>query len=534
MVSLCALMTLSGCGQQANSIGLPTSGIGTSASSTATKETQAVNGKNKAVADKGKAAKPAPAAKKATPKPVRLPSLINIGSRRQLFVDDYLLESFRNTKRVLNPAEKSDGNPILRADKPWEGREVAVEAVIYEEQEKLFRMWYGSKAGMCLATSKDGVNWQKPILRRVKYKGSLENNILPPAQVKTYFFKDLHEKDPAKRYKGLDRLGSMSTTMHFNLFYSPDGFNWTPYKKNPVINTAPRKGRWGPTVFMGWDPIRKVYAVHMENSLHRWSPAGRRIIGRAESPDMIHWTQAETIIIPDKKDPPDMDFYCMPVMAYEDQYVGLLWTFRTIRTTIVPQIVFSRDGIHYNRSYRQPFIRRGAKGNFDAAVVYPVPPIVHGDRILFYYTGGNYRDNTTRRALGNKATFAVGLATTPRDRFVSFEGVRFSDEAGYKPYSEVVTRTFSFSGKKLYLNLQANLYTGAGVSGPCGMWVEILDTTHQPIPGFTMRECDPIHRGGLDLAVSWKGRHDLSKLAGRPLKLKFHFRNASFYAFQFK
>ena len=543
--SLCALIILSDWGQQAASrIGWAASVNKTpSASANANEEQKpaAVDGGNKAVAIKGKFAKSNPLAQQADPpakptagKQIRPLSLIHIGSRRQLFVDDYLLESVRNTKRVMNQAEKSAGNPILRADKPWEGREVRVDAVIFEEREQLFRMWYSSQAGICLATSKDGVHWDKPILRRVEYKGSKENNILPPAQVKTYFFKDLHEPDPAKRYKGLERRGSMSTTMQFDLYYSPDGFHWTACPQNPVIDTSPRRGRWGPTVFMGWDPIREVYAVHMENSLHRWSPAGKRLIGRAESPDMIHWSEAETIIIPDDQDPADMDFYCMPTISYEDQYIGLLWTFRTIRTTIVPQIVFSRDGIHYNRSYRQPFIPRGAKGIFDAAVVYPIDPIVHGDRILVYYTGGNYRDNTTMKALGDKTTFAVGLATTPRDRFVSFEGARFSDEAGRKPYSEVVTRTFSFSGNQLHLNLQANLYTGAGVSGSCEMRVEILDTTHHVISGFGFSDCDPLNQGGLDRVVSWKGQTDLSKLAGRPIKLRFHFRNASFYAFQFK
>jgi hypothetical protein len=579
--SLCASLILSGCGRPATSSpGWPTSGnksgdgkpaeksssstAGAPADSSAKKKQPAVDGGNKAVADKDKAADSDPPAKQSEPpanktdpakqtvkptddaseadstteaevaKAAAPTGLMNIGSRKQLFVDDYLLESVRNTTRVMNPAEKVDGNPVLRPDKPWEGSDVYVSAVIFEEEEQLFRMWYTAGKLICLAASKDGVHWEKPVLGLVEYEGSKENNILPPDQFKTYFFKDLHEKDPAKRYKGLERRGSMSTTMQFELYYSPDGFQWTPYAKNPVIDTGPRKGRWGPTVFMGWDPIRKVYAVHNENSLHRWSPAGRRLIGRAESRDMIHWSESETIIVPDDQDPPDMDFYCMPTIAYEDHYVGLLWTFRTIRTTIVPQIVFSRDGIHYNRSYREPYIARGAKGTFDAAVVYPIDPIVHGDRILYYYTGGNYRDGTTLRAVGDKAMFAVGLATTPRDRFVSFEGARFSDEAGVKPYSQVVTRSFTFSGSQLHLNLQANLYTGAGVSGPCEMRVEILDTTHHVISGFGFQDCDPLNDGGLDRVVSWKGRRDLSKLTGRPIKLRFSFRNASLYAFQFK
>jgi len=469
--------------------------------------------------------------------------LINIGSRKQLFIDDYLIESTSNTRRFMNHAEKVEGNPVLRPDKPWEvnstpeGPDVRVEAVIFEEQEQLFRMWYTAGRLICLATSKDGVHWEKPVLGLVEYEGSKENNILPPEQFKPYFFKDLHEKDPAKRYKGLDRLGSMSTTMQFDLYYSPDGFQWTPYPGNPVIDTSPRIGRWGPTVFMGWDPIREVYAVHMENSLHRWSPAGKRLIGRAESPDMIHWSEPETIIVPDDQDPPDMDFYCMPTIAYEDLYVGLLWTFSTIRTAIVPQIVFSRDGIRYNRNFRDPFIRRGAKGMFDASVVYPVAPIVHGDRILFYYTGGNYRASATRKAVGDKALFAVGLAEIPLDRFVSFDGARFSSAASggvANRYSQVVTRSFTFSGSQLHLNFQATLDRQPGATGPCEMRVEILEPTHHVMSGFSFDDCDNLTQGGLDEVVSWKGQSDLSKLAGKSIKLRFYFKNSSLYAFQFK
>ena len=147
-----------------------------------------------------------------------------------------------------------------------------------------------------------------------------------------------------------------------------------------------------------------------------------------------------------------------------------------IPSTILPQIVFSRNGIHYNRDYREPFIARGAKGTFDAAVVYPIKPIVHGDRILFYYTGGNYRANETEQAVGDKALFAVGLAETPRDRFVSYVGARWSDEATRKPYSEVLTRSFTFSGSQLHLNLLATLHGGAGV-GPCEMRVEIMTSS---------------------------------------------------------
>ena len=84
--------------------------------------------------------------------------------------------------------------------------------------------------------------------------------------------------------------------------YPADGFDWTAYEGHPVINTSSRTGRWGPTVFMGWDPIRKVYAVHMASCLHRHCPIGKRLIGGAESPAGIHWSANQTIIVPDEKD----------------------------------------------------------------------------------------------------------------------------------------------------------------------------------------------------------------------------------------
>jgi hypothetical protein len=64
--------------------------------------------------------------------------------------------------------------------------------------------------------------------------------------------------------------------------------------------------------------------------------------------------------------------------------------------------------------------------------------------------------------------------------------------------------------------------------------VEILEPTHHVMPGFGFEDCDPLSHGGLDQVVSWKGQRDLSKLAGRPIKLRFYFKNSSLYAFQFK
>jgi len=471
-------------------------------------------------------------------------ALINIGSQKQLFVDDYLIESLTNTKQVMNPAEKVENNPIIRPEHPWEGNDVRPSHVIFDEREQIFKMWYSARtfkaqqgkeeivvsgeegSVICLATSEDGIHWDKPVLGLVEFQGSTENNILPQESFMPYFFQDLHEAEPAKRYKGLIRLGTTEKPgMQFNLYYSPDGFSWTPYENNPVIDTSPRVGRWGPTDFMGWDPIRQVYAVHMENCLHRRCPLGKRLIGRAESADMIHWSDAETILIPDEQDSPDTEFYSMPAMTYEGIYVGLLWIFRTTNTTHHPQIVFSRDGIHYNRNYREPFIPRGSKSDFDCASIYVTTTVVHGNRIFTYYTGTNWRSPETLLALGEKAIAAGGLAITPLDGFVSLDGARTN-------FSEMVTRSFGFSGKQLYLNLSSALQQWG--AGPCEVRVEILSPNHEPLSGFSFADADPITASGETNIASWQGKSDLNELAGKTIKLRFYFKNAKLYSFQFK
>ena len=136
--------------------------------------------------------------------------MIEIGSQKQLFLDDYLIESMTGVQRTLNPATKARNNPVIRPDRPWEGNNLHYGCVFYDEEQGLFRLWYTAStvtpsktvrlvtqpdAGLtatpleqekpnstepivCYATSTDGYSWEKPSLGLVKFNGSWENNIL--------------------------------------------------------------------------------------------------------------------------------------------------------------------------------------------------------------------------------------------------------------------------------------------------------------------------------------------------------------------
>ena len=510
-------------------------------------------------------------------------ALIDIGTTRQLFIDDYLIESLLHARRVLNPAQKSSHNPIFPADRPWEGTYNQVNYVYYDEAQRHFKMWYttcryvtrfitdpASKSynrvkpllaegsmRPCLATSQDGIHWEKPALGLVEFAGSRANNLLPSADAVKYIFRDPHDQDPARRFKGLVRYGDsdparvrqveeasdiyytkaphwiddlerrgVASTTIWDLYYSSDGITWTPYSHNPVIASPPRAPLLaGPTRFM-WDPIRATYAAYTEPSQHSRSTDMERhgrTVGRAESADMIHWDLPETIIVPDDHDPPDAQFYFATFSAYQGNYLGLLDVYRLNSGAIYPTLVFSRDGIHYQRDFRAPIIELGAADAFDAKEIYPLSPIVHGDQVLLYYYGcssghdmGPIYDELQG---GEEMRAAIGLATLPIDRFVSIDG-------GKQPAGELTTRSFTFAGKQLHLNVSGRVHEMV-------VKVQVLGPTSHIIPGHTYEDADPITTDGLDHIATWNGSADLSHLEGKAIKLRILLEKARLYSFWF-
>ena len=131
-------------------------------------------------------------------------ALIDIGSTKQLFLDDYIVESMTDAKKGVNPAVKADHNPILRAERPWEGNHLSGGKVIYDDDEGLFKMWYSGtnlrvdperKTGAAPGASSSSARTKPSSASRrpktastgsgrtlglVEFQGSKDNNILPP------------------------------------------------------------------------------------------------------------------------------------------------------------------------------------------------------------------------------------------------------------------------------------------------------------------------------------------------------------------
>ncbi|RYD26726.1 MAG: hypothetical protein EOP86_25520, partial [Verrucomicrobiaceae bacterium] len=74
-----------------------------------------------------------------------------------------------------------------------------------------------------------------------------------------------------------------------------------------------------------------------------------------------------------------------------------------------------------------------------------------------------------------------------------------------------------------------NIDTGATGTA----FVELRDAEGKSIPGFTLADCEEIGGNFIDQRVYWKGKTDVSSLAGRPVRLYFKLTRAKLYAFQF-
>ena len=64
--------------------------------------------------------------------------------------------------------------------------------------------------------------------------------------------------------------------------------------------------------------------------------------------------------------------------------------------------------------------------------------------------------------------------------------------------------------------------------------VEIQDPGGSPIAGFSAAESVQLIGDQIERVVSWKGGSDLSRIAGRPVRLRFVMKDADLYSLRFR
>ncbi len=465
---------------------------------------------------------------------------------KQLFIDDYIIEELKGAEKVLNQPVKHPRNPLVTPDKPWEKNVTyANGAVIYDRQEKLFKMWphgwrkekKGQQIGLSLyLTSKDGLTWTKPIINKKE-----KNNVIPTPQGISGEgqFKDPAARDPQRRYKMLyiAKPDGTSKTLSINAAYSPDGIHWTDEPTNPVVPFSDTQA----CTF--WDSRLGKYVAYL-----RYGPPNTRLVSRIESEDFVNWSPKVTVIRRTKMDAPFRTcHYGMRIMPYEGVYVGLLSAYHGETIEKIPedklwmdkldvQLTFSRNGLTWqrvgangaipwkdmddNRNWKKAareatFIPYGEhKEDWDWGNIYAYQlPLVVGDEIRIYYTGiaarhwGSYHGDPEPPSTG------VGLAVLRLDGFVSIDAAA----AG-----TMTTKKFVFIGDTLEVNVNAK---GGSIL------VEALDADGKVIEGFSKTDCIPITTDSVRHVLKWKGQKDSHLIQARPIRLRFYLKKAKLYSF---
>ena len=90
---------------------------------------------------------------------------------------------------------------------------------------------------------------------------------------------------------------------------------------------------------------------------------------------------------------------------------------------------------------------------------------------------------------------------------------------------ELITKPITFTGKKLSLNF--------ATSAAGSVTVELQNEQGEPLPGFSLDDCDELFGDTVDRNVVWKGSTDVASLVGKVVRIRFRLRDADVYSFHF-
>jgi len=490
---------------------------------------------------------------------------IAIGSRRELFVDDFLIEKLtgKAEQRLHQPQPQEIA---ITHDLPWEGSGSGYHS-IFKDGDK-YRMYYKAwqltvtpdgkvNTGehplfTCYAESDDGIHWRKPELGLHEFNGSKANNIVIPrgkmGKVNPdgghpAVFKDENPNAaPDAKYKAIMRSNSPKGLLALK---SADGLRWSPMADAPVITD----GAFDSQNLAFWDAHSGVYRAYWRyftggtTDEKNWKPSGDRAIRTATSKDFIHWENQHDLSYTDS---PSEQLYTNQVKPYHraphlllgfpTRYLERGWSesmralpereHREWRSKgsdrygmAITEGLFmaSRDGVKFkrwNEAFLPPGIERPGTWNYGHQylawhLVETKSALDGAPNELSLYAGENYWTGTSSEL----RRYSLRL-----DGFVSI----------HAPMSggELITKPLTFTGKALTMNF--------ATSAAGGIRVEIQDANGKALPSFNLDDCEEHFGDSIERTVVWKNGTDVSSLAGKTARLRFALKDADLYSIKFE
>ena len=456
--------------------------------------------------------------------------VVEIDDRLELFVDDLLLGELDGTRLKLHQPQR------LRQTLP---RPFGHYATVLKDEGKLRLYYRGDKVPgahwrngwgkyhkgevtLYAESSDGGKTWIEPSLGIYDVpeipKGNVVLDMGPDTFLVTHNFTPFIDRRPGvpaeERYKALgggsypdENWGGWKSENEraeliarygpggLKAFASPDGLHWKVMQKAPVLSQE--VGKFDSQNVAFWSEAEESYVCYF-----RWFDQGRRAIRRATSPDFLNWSEPVDM----KANEPGEHLYTNgthPYFRAPHLYLALPTRFQATDGAITDiALMATRPGSdRFHRHFKEAFIRPGLGpsgwGNRANYLTLNVVPISDTEMKLFMYGGAQYVIRT--------------------DGFISVH-------AGYEP-GDFTTKPLRFSGSRLEINYSTS---GAG-----RMQVELLDLAGEPIPEFSLDDSDSIRGDAIAETVTWKSSGDLSKVAGRPVKLRFRMKEADLFSLRF-
>ena len=467
---------------------------------------------------------------------------LNIGSRRELLVDHFLIEKLNGARLHLHTPR--DEGIALRFDQPWEGP-FSGYVTIVRDGDRLRAYYRGKPVAdrdgstnevTCCAESADGLRWTRPELELFEIQGTKKNNVvLANAVPATHNFCPFADERPGVAPE--ERFKALGGTMESGLmaWKSADGLRWQRLGSQPVITKAmvPFKYMFDSQNVPFWSSAERKYLCYFRV----FKDNIRRIV-RSESNDFLHWSPP---VLMEYRHPsvtaPIEHLYTSQTHPYfraPHLYVAIAARFMPGRRVLTDEQAAAikvnpgyfkdtSDAIFmttrpaegeghlafYDRTFLEGFIRGGiGPQNWVSRTGYPALNVVQtGPAEMSVYVNQDYAQPTA-----HLRRYSM--------RLDGFASLRADYQGG-----EMVTKPLVFAGRKLSLNF--------ATSAAGGVKVELQTAEGKAVPGFSLADCREQIGNELDRVVSWKGGADLSSFAGTPVRLRFVLKDADVYALQF-
>lgn len=459
---------------------------------------------------------------------------VDIGGRKQLFIDQRFVGASEGITLRANPADKLG----LLLDEQGQRFRGHISRVI--DHAGTARLYLGADSVEALEST-DGLHFRR-------------TGTVIGGGIFTTLFLDGHEKDPAKRYKAFwtEYAPPFDPAVHgVYAGYSADGVNFARvgrvlpfYPDNPCL--AFWDARIGKYVVylralaLGSENQRRIARIEVEDLLAPWP-----YMATSQDQMFFRVENANVVLAMDAQDDAYSDFYYSAAEIYtgaQDVYLMFTAPFRHFAPDRQPfveprpgggwedfglleaQLAVSRDGLQWSRPSREPYFPMGLADEWDRWYTVMGPGMVRRGNYLYqyYYSSGRTHDSASVRAeyaenVPQEALGGIGVLRQRLDGFVSAD----ADHTG----GWLETPPLVFSGKHLRLNIDT------GAMGTAH--VELRDAAGQPIAGHTLADCEEIGGNYIDQRVYWRGNSDVSALAGQPVRLYFQLMRAKLFAFQF-